>query len=379
MAQPNSPISFIRPAESANGRLSVVQDNCINIELETEPGIGSSQWFHVGIDATAGTQIRLINAGASTYPIGWTDRLIWSQTAGTAWQPLQTDLQNGIVEFTHLADGLIHYALFPPYTLQHFNLLLEGARKRSDVDIMEYDPASNQAPRISLGDRDPQACQIWLLAGQHGGEHPAMWFADGFIDALLNHSELPRGIRFHIVPVVNLHGMKSGYLRANAAGQDPNRHWDDPSACREIDDLFSAMTTTGVDVLIDVHNDCETEYVYFDVLDEWMNTPPQLIAIRENFEQHLAERSPAVVFGKRYPWQSAPHRNLLAKMCAPAIERYFGAAAITLELPIGRYRDTSDTQHIWTPQNSRELGKEAVAIMLKIHLLDHKVLIAADN
>lgn len=192
-----------------------------------------------------------------------------------------------------------------------------------------------------------------------------MWFADGFLDALLKPETPFSGMRFHIVPVANPDGMSAGHLRTNAAGKDPNRHWSDPSSCREVDTLLAAMASTGVDFLLDVHTDFELGCVYLDVLEEWLGTPVDLVAIRQGFERQLAGRSPDVAFGTRYPWQAPPSADLLAGMCASAVERRFGSAAVTLELPIGRYRDAAGVEHNWTPKQAHTLGGIAAAILLE--------------
>lgn len=358
---------LIRPAESPNGCLKAEGTAGVAVEIEADPGIGTRQWFHFGIDAPGGTRVRLVNAGASTYPRGWADHVVWSRPQGEAWRPLQTEWRDGIVEFAQgTAGGRADYALFPPYPLHRLDRLLERARALAGAEVIEADAAQTRAPRISLGERDPEARQIWIIAGQHGGEHPAIWFADGLADALLGSESLLSGVRFHVVPIANLSGMKAGHLRTNGVGMDPNRHWGELSACREVDELLSAMSGTGVDVLLDVHTDCERGCIYFDVLDEWMETPAPLAAVRERFERQLAQHSADVAFGRRYPWQPAPHPDLLAGMCAPAVERRFGAAAMTLELPMGRYTNAAGTEDIWTPDRSRALGSVAASVLMEL-------------
>lgn len=366
MTEAKRPAPPIRLAESGNGRLKASPGSGLAVEIQPDPGIGARQWFNFGIDAPEGTRLRIADADASTYPRGWTDRVVWSRPRGGAWRPLRTERDNGDVAFTHgPPGGAAEYALFPPYPLPRLDLLRERARAQADAGTVEADADLARAPRISLGDGDPEARQVWIIAGQHGGEHPAMWFADGFADALLSRARLPSGIRFHVVPVANLSGMKAGHLRTNARGQDPNRHWAEPSACREVESLLAAMTATGVDVLLDVHTDCEMGCVYFDVLDEWMGTPAPRAAVRERFERQLARRSADVEFGRRYPWQGPPPPDLLSGMCAPAIERRFGAAAMTLELPMGRYGDAAGGERFWTPEHSLALGRAAASILME--------------
>lgn len=366
MAQDDPAISLVRPTTSANGRLHKDGHGVIDVEIEPDPGTGTRQWFHFGLDAPPGIGIRLVNAADTTYPRGWPGSVVWTRSPGSAWQPLVSRQIDGTVEFQHTkAGGPAVYALFPPYPLPRLDLLLERVRARPDADIVAGDENSGSASRISLGDRDPSARQIWIIAAQHGGEHPTMWFADGFVDALLKSNSPLTGKRFHIVPVANPGGMRAGHLRTNGLGQDPNRHWANPSACREVDSLVTAMSATGVDFLLDVHTDFELGCVYLDVLDDWLGTPSDLVAVRRRFEQRLAGRSPDVAFGTRYPWQVPPSADLLAGMCAPAVERRFGAAAITLELPIGRYRNAAGDENIWTPKHAHRLGGMAATVLLE--------------
>ncbi len=356
---------LIRPTEAGNGRLKGAGEDGVAVEIEADPGLGTLQWFHFGIKAPKDTHVRIVNAGASTYPRGWADRVIWGRSEHGLWGRLETKWHEGIVEFAHeAADGLAIYALFPPYPLGRLDLLRKRAEVRADADVAET--GTTRSLRISLGDRDPGARQIWVIAGQHGGEHPAIWFADGLLDALLERESLPAGLRFHLVPIANSSGMLAGHLRTNELGQDPNRHWGRPADCREVGSLFDAMTAAGVDVLLDIHTDCEMGCIYFDVLDQWMETPAPLADLREGFERGLAERSGEMSFGQRYPWQAPPPSDLLAAMCAPAIERRFGAVAMTLELPMGRFRNAAGVEHVWTPERSLALGRVAASVLTEL-------------
>lgn len=354
-----------RPENSANGVVHSISEHEINIEIEPDPGIGTYQWFHFNICADFDASLRIVNAMTSTYSQGWADRVVWSRSTGAQWHPIKTVLKQGAVEFPHLGSAQpISYAVFPPYPLSRLANLQQRARQRGDADIVEDHTSTSIIPRVSLGDRDPHATQIWIIAGQHGGEHSALWFADGFLEHLLDKEEPLIGVRFHIVPIANLNGMKSGYLRANATGQDPNRHWSGDTHCAEIYELVAAMETIGADIILDVHNDFEMGEVYFDVLDAWMYTAEELIQYRLRFETALSTASPDVSFGRRYDWQQPPAPDLLANMCAPALERRFSAVAMTLELPIGRYLNKSGESHIWTPSHSVALAKLAADIIV---------------
>ena len=359
-----------RPAKFGNGLLHASgDDGSLEVELEPDPLMGTRQWFNFRAQAPDGAPIRVVDAGSSTYPHGWETANVWARPPGKPWQALQPTYADGVLAFPHVGGHApTGYALFPPYPIKKLATIAEQTRAAADGEVVAADSASRRAPRLSLGDQDPSAPQVWIICGQHGGEHPALWFADGFASGLLSMPERATcGKRFHIVPIANPTGMFAGHLRTTDAGHDPNRHWGDgePAACPEVATLLDAMTATGVDMLLDVHTDFEMDHVYLDVLEDWMGTHAQLVATRERFEHGLAARSPDFAFGRRFPWQSAPPPELLAGMCAPAIERRFGATAVTLELPIGRYRNAEGLQGDWTPAKSRALGSAAAAAIVE--------------
>lgn len=363
-------VRLVRPAKFGNGLLRARgDDGSLEVEIEPDPLMGTRQWFNFRAHAPDGAPIRLVDAGSSTFPRGWETANVWARPPGKPWHALQPTYADGVLAFPHVgANAPTGYALFPPYPPKRLAALAERTRAAPDGEVVAADSASRRAPRLSLGDPDPAARQIWIVCGQHGSEHPALWFAEGFATGLLSSPERSAsGKRFHIVPIANPTGMFAGHLRTTDAGQDPNRHWSngDSEPCPEVGTLLEAMTETGVDTLLDVHTDFEVAHPYLDVLDDWMDTPSHLVSTRERFENGLAARSPDFTAGLRFPWQSAPPPQLLAAMCAPAIERRFGATAITLELPVGRCLNAEGAQGDWTPARSRALGSAAAAALLE--------------
>lgn len=362
-------VRLARPAKSANGLLrACADDGALEVEIEPDPLTGTRQWFHFRAQAPDGMPIRMVDAGTSSFPRGWETANVWARAPGKSWYALQPEYDDGILTFPHGGDeSMIVYALFPTYPINRLAGIAERTRACPDGEVVAADSALRRAPRLSLGDPDPAARQIWVVCAQHGGEQPSLWFADGFIAGLLSmRTRVASGKRFHVVPLANPTGMFAGHLRTTDAGQDPNRHWSDGDAqsCPEVATLLDAMTATGVDFLLDVHTDFEMDHVYLDVLDEWMGTPDELVSARERFESGLAARSPDVAFGSRFPWQSPPTPELLAAMCAPSVERRFGAATVTLEMPVGRYRNAAGVEGDWTPEHARALGRAAATALV---------------
>ncbi|MBL8585018.1 MAG: succinylglutamate desuccinylase/aspartoacylase family protein [Rhizobiaceae bacterium] len=349
-----------------NGRPAGPGGSTLDVEIEPDPLTGSCQWFCFQVRGEAGLTVRILNAGSSSYPAGWKSVVVWRRSGGGAWQLLPAGSEDGIVSFAHEKDGLASYALFPPLPQRRLDRLAERVAARADGAVDDAWPGDAPSTLLSLGDPAPSARQVWIVCGQHGSEHPALWFAEGFVGSLLRRRRLTPGTRFHVVPVANPGGMLKGHLRTNPQGQDPNRHWrpSDAGGCPEVATLLRAMENHGVDLLIDVHTDFEMECVYLDVLDEWMGTPAPLVAKRATIERGLARVSPDVAYGRRYPWRAPPRAELLQGMCAPAVETRFGAAAMTLELPIGRYRDASGEDGVWSPAHSLALGRAAAKVLL---------------
>jgi len=363
-------VRLARPPRFGNGLLRERgHDGSLLVEIEPDPLMGTRQWFNFRAQAPDGATISVVDAGATTYPYGWEIANVWVRPPGQSWQAQKPAYADGVLTFPHVASNApTGYALFPPYPVKKLAAIAEQTRAVPDGEVIPADSASRRAPRLSLGDLDPSDAQVWIICGQHGGEHPALWFADGFLNGLLSTpARTTCGKRFHVVPIANPTGMFAGHLRTTDAGLDPNRHWGDPDPthCAEVATLLEAMTETGVDMLLDVHTDFEMDHVYLDVLEEWMETHPQLVATRERFEHALAARSPDFAYGRRFPWPSAPSPELLAGMCAPAIERRFGATAVTMELPVGRYRNADDVPGDWTPAKSRALGSATATVIVE--------------
>ena len=68
----------------------------------------------------------------------------------------------------------------------------------------------------------------------------------------------------YLVPNMNPDGAFHGNLRTNAAGQDLNRAWLEPSAERSPEVWFvqQEMKRHGVDLFLDIHGDEEIPHVF---------------------------------------------------------------------------------------------------------------------
>ena len=106
--------------------------------------------------------------------------------------------------------------------------------------------------------------KLWVIAQQHPGEHMAEWFMEGLIERPQrpDDTEMQRLLEkadLYLVPNMNPDGAFHGNLRTNAAGQDLNRAWLEPSAERSPEVWFvqQEMKRHGVDLFLDIHGDEE--------------------------------------------------------------------------------------------------------------------------
>ncbi|VFT05201.1 peptidase M14, carboxypeptidase A [Pseudomonas aeruginosa] len=111
--------------------------------------------------------------------------------------------------------------------------------------------------------------KLWVIAQQHPGEHMAEWFMEGLIERLQrpDDTEMQRLLEkadLYLVPNMNPDGAFHGNLRTNAAGQDLNRAWLEPSAERSPEVWFvqQEMKRHGVDLFLDIHGDEEIPHVF---------------------------------------------------------------------------------------------------------------------
>ncbi|WP_137391498.1 M14-type cytosolic carboxypeptidase [Rhodoligotrophos defluvii] len=340
--------------------IGLAPDGAAEFEIRRDPGAGTAQWFCFQIAHGDRIPLRLTNADAATYPAGWPAFRVARSIAGQGWIRIATQYRDGTLSFTHEGGEAI-YAAFPIFPEEQLDAMagLPGVSRW----VLGDTSAGRAIPAFSIGSGPRDTPQHWIIAAQHGGEPPSSWFALGLLQALAagEMAGVLERARFHIVPVLNLDGMRAGHLRTNDRGIDPNRQWNSPQneTCPEAFALFTAMQDLGVASCLDVHTDFELPYVYFDVLDAFLGTPEPLAGWARRFEEALARASSLIVAGRRYPWTEAPSGALLSSMLGPAVMQRFGAPALTLELPICHFTDAFGRPDDWSEQCSIALGAAA--------------------
>ena len=328
------------------------------------------QWFSFRLQGAAGRELtlRILNAGASSYPEGWVGYRACVSADGETWVRADTRFAEGVLEIRHRPPGdQLQVAYFQPYDdVRHAGLLARARRGGAIADVLGRSVDGRPIDRLTLG-RGPR--QVWLLGRQHSGETMASWWMEGAVDRLLDPADptardLLAAATVHLVPLVNVDGAARGNLRGNAAGVDLNRQWHDPDPARapEVAAVLAAMDARGVHLSLDVHGDETLPHVFVDGADVDPQAKPAQIAGVERFKAALLAASPAfqtkVGYPPTYAGDEAPG------MCTRAVARRYGAIGLTLEMPFKDSLETPDPVAGWSAQASRRMGYDTLPAVL---------------
>lgn len=333
-----------------------------------------AQWFHFRLYGQPQTEhvIRIINAGKSAYPGGWTGYRACVSGDGLNWFRTATDYDGEVLTIRHTpAHGMAEFAYFAPYTGEDTRRLLGHALRdpRSRLDVLgqsvEGQPLQRLRVREGSGDRQP----VWITARQHPGETQGGYFLEGFLARLLDASDpLARAVlqtaEFHIVADINPDGTRAGNLRTNAAGTNLNREWSAPSlqSSPEVLAVSRAMRETGASIALDVHGDEALPYVFIvnpDDVPGFAGT--KLEARRKAFDAALMQANGDFQTERNYPPSRPDHAS--TKKQSPWAIVELGALGMTLEMPFKDNANRPDLVEGWSPARCRRLGFDMLSAM----------------
>jgi len=367
-----------------SGNIEVVRaDDPSDVELRMRKDVGEDhfQWFHFRATGTRDRDLvfRITNAGEASYPDGWKDyQVCASYGHAQAWHRLPTEFDGHTLTFRCRPEvDLVHFAYFAPYPLQRHQELLGFALDEAAVRHERLGATVDGRDLDLLHVTDPEGAaeerlQCWIIARQHPGESMAEWLMEGLIEHLLDPDEpasraLLRRCCFHLVPNMNPDGSFRGHLRNNAAGQNLNRAWAEPTMERspEVFLVRRAMEATGVDFFLDVHGDEALPYNFIAGAEGIPSWTPEHARRQAGYAELLHAINPDFQTKHGYP-AAAPGKANLTMATSWVAER-FGCLAMTLEQP---FKDTADTPHPegWSPDRAKRLGRDQ---LLTLHgLLD---------
>ncbi|MEP6608903.1 MAG: M14-type cytosolic carboxypeptidase [Burkholderiaceae bacterium] len=353
-----------------SGAIEVIACSGSRVDLAIRPDIaivgepsGFLQWFHFRVSGAdkSGAELRIINAGATTYPEGWRDYRAVASWNRRDWERIPTRFDSQILTIElPSAPGPSYICYFEPYSWErHLSLLADcissGARlQRLGASIQERD-----IDALVVGSGKPP---VWIIARQHPGETMAEWFIEGLLQRLLGAEPLAQQLRqaatFYIVPNMNPDGSILGNLRTNAAGANLNREWLAPTLERspEVRCVRDALHATGCAAFFDIHGDENLPYV-FVAGSEMLPTFTELQAAEQN--AFCADFSAASAeFQTEHGYHPSKYQKDVLKLASKYAGHTFGCLALTLEMPFKDNANAVDQRFGWSGARSAKLGAE---------------------
>lgn len=332
------------------------------------------QWFHFRLSGARGLActLRFENAGACTYPQGWTDYRVVASYDRSHWFRVPTRYVGGVMTVEHTPQhDAVWYAYFEPYSLERHQALI-GRISDSPLARVERLGASVEGRDIDLvtiGKAGAGRKTIWIIARQHPGEAMAEWFVEGMIERLLDRSDpvsrrLLDAAVLHLVPNMNPDGSVRGNLRSNAAGANLNREWANPgmASSPEVFLVRERIQQTGVDAFIDVHGDEALPYVFVAGGEMLPGFTSAQAEAQSTFIGDFKSASPD--FQNAHGYSSGKYREEALQLASKWVGHTFGCLSLTLELPFKDNANLPDADVGWNGERSRKLGAAILGPLL---------------
>jgi murein tripeptide amidase MpaA len=332
------------------------------------------QWFHFRVSGARGVActLRFENAGACTYPKGWTDYRAVASYDRSRWFRVPTRYDGAVMTVEHTPErDAVWYAYFEPYSLERHQALIgrAGDSPLAKTERLGASVEGRDMDLVTLGARNGDARKIWIIARQHPGETMAEWFVEGLIERLIDRADpvsrrlLERAV-FHVVPNMNPDGGVLGNLRANAAGVNLNREWMSPSmeTCPEVALVRSRMQRIGVDAFLDVHGDEGLPYVFVAGGEMLPGFTPEQAGIQGEFIANFKRASPE--FQDAHGYGAGKFNEQALRLASKWVGHTFGCLSLTLEMPFKDNANLPDPETGWNGERSRKLGAAVLEPLL---------------
>lgn len=361
--------------------LSLDDPHDIRLHIRADHAAEFAQWFHFALHGAAHQPVtlRFLNAGQCAFPEGWNGYSVVASNDRQHWFRIDTQYDGQVLTArTTPATQCLYLAYFEPYSHeQHLDLL--GAASASPLVTLERLGATLDGRDMTvLHIADPDSAmpaaekkQVWLIARQHPGETMAAWFAEGFLERLLDEADpvarslLARCV-FHVVPNMNPDGAVRGNLRTNAAGANLNREWAEPSMARspEVALVRAHMQATGVDICLDAHGDEGLPYNFVVGSEGTPGYSPRMADLESQFKAAWLAASPDFQDAHHYPPCAPGQANMT--LATNWIAEHFGCLAFTIEMPFKDNAALPDPVVGWNGERSRKLGASVLQALLAV-------------
>ncbi len=362
---PSGSIELVRAGDAGAIEVALRDDNAADIR----------QWFDFRIEAEPGEEreVRIVNAGESSFPNGWVDYAVMGSGDGQRWGRVATSLEDGVLTFLHQGRASVtEYAYFTPYTVARSQRALRALRSCPWARVRSIGRSAHDRPLslVTFGDEDDSRLSFWVIARQHPGESPASFAAEGLMRRLSDEtSEITRELlslsTIHVVPMMNPDGVELGNTRTSATGVNLNRVWDDPrrDASPEVLATLSALEGRRVDLFLDLHADESAPFAFATSSEGNPSFDDHIARSEAALRDDLAELVGEFLDEPFYGLDAPGGADL---SCASnQIGERFLCPALTLELPVKECTDGRVAPG-WSARRARELGSALAPVMLRV-------------
>ncbi|WP_394757199.1 M14-type cytosolic carboxypeptidase [Rhodoferax sp.] len=361
--------------------LSLADPHDIQLNIRRDNASEFAQWFHFSLQGGAGVALclRFLNAGQCAYPKGWDGYRVVASYDRQHWFRIDTRFDGQVMscELTPEAN-CVYFAYFEPYSYErHLDLLAALTRSQHvtqerlgstldgrDMTLLQLTDAQSARPLA-------QKKKIWLIARQHPGEAMAEWFAEGFLQRLLDPAESVARVLlaqcvFYVLPNMNPDGAVRGNLRTNAAGANLNREWAAPSLERspEVFLVRQKMQQVGVDLCLDAHGDEGLPYNFVAGCEGNPGYTPRLETLEHNFKAAWLASCPDFQTAQGYGRDQPGQGNLA--LATRWVGQNFDCLAFTIEMPFKDNADWPDARVGWNGERSKRLGASVLLPVLAV-------------
>lgn len=346
--------------------VSAIDVENIQLNLRQDSNAEFMQWFYFRLQGARDQDacIRILNAGAATYPDGWENYRAVASYDRENWFRVETEFDGKVMTIKHTPEtDSVYYAYFEPYSWERHLALLGSVAQSEQVRVEDLGNTVDGRDLNVVVVGNPSAKKkVWIIARQHPGETMAEWLVEGTLNALLDLANpIARAILdkavLYIVPNMNPDGSVRGNLRTNAAGANLNREWMTPSieTSPEVYYVKKKIEEVGCDLFLDIHGDEGLPYVFVagsEMLEGFSEKQKQE---QDAFVQSFCAASPD--FQTQFGYEASKYNEDLLKLASKYIGHTYKCVSLTLELPFKDNANMPDLEVGWDGARSMKLGE----------------------
>ena len=353
--------------------LDISEPSNLQLEIKSDGKADFFQWFYFSVEGAGAKalQMRIKNAYAASYIGGWKDYRAVASCDQEKWFRVETSFDGRELVIRHNPQqDKVYYAYFAPYPTERYRTYIDNIKAAPVLahDVLGRTLDGQDIDYFRAG-RGPR--QFWVIARQHPGESMGSWWMEGFIERLSDEKDrlaesLLEKATLHIVPCMNLDGVRRGHLRTNAAGKDLNRAWRN-TTIEESPEVFlvrEKMRLTGVDFFLDVHGDEAIANNFLDSasgIPSWDERHEKLF---NRYSARLLDISKDFQTREGYPAAAPGKANL--DIANSYVAETWTCLSMTLEMPFKDAAVNPDAVHGWSPARCRHFAREHLEVMAEI-------------